>query len=410
MVGEVTTLECSPRALSWLRQFKSADREVARQLLRQLRLVSEFEFDRDIQRLLAEILASVPEQNFALLSVTEPPNKFQKWGGRRTPGASSDRIKHLIENVARVHGERVSANPTIESMRAERIRNIVLVEDFVASGTRLEAFWKSEISKSVKSWISYGWTKIWLVTYAALAEGLRVALHSIKGLDEVRIRTALDPKSSRLGLTPPMEDVCTRYGLAAESGGGGLGFKQGGATLIFQHGCPNNAPLVLWEDGKRFRALFPNRGIPADLQRFFGQSLTLERAELLWKWNQYKLALSLVDSIEQGQASLARWELVVALALSARHLAWDDDWLAIRMRITLDQIRELRKVAYSLHLIDSSSHVLTIFGREMLESLRSSTKKGAARQRASRLLPKLKDLYYPDSCGGRPKHQSSEAT
>jgi len=157
MTTTATTLEDSDQAQSWLKQFNAVDREVARQYLRELRLVSESEFEREVQAQLLSIINALPSENFALFSVTEPPGRFA--AGRRTAGSSSDRVKHLIENTVRLRGARVSANPTVNSMRAQRIRNVVIVEDFIGSGTRVKSFWKVLMHKSVKSWISRHWTK-----------------------------------------------------------------------------------------------------------------------------------------------------------------------------------------------------------------------------------------------------------
>lgn len=396
------TLEESARARSWLRQFETIDREVARQFLRSLRLVSESEFEREVLAQIAFAVESKPAETFALLSVTEKPSPFAAREVRRTPGSSADRVKHLIENAARVFGPRVCANPTVESMRAQRVRNIVLVDDFVGSGRRVKTFWKELVSPSVKSWVSRHWAVVWVVSYGALQEGLRASVGAIHGLDRSRFRTALDPDSTRLGLTEPMRSVFSRIGAAAGSCSHGLGFGKGGCMVVFQHGCPNNSPLVLWKQVGELKPLFPDRGVPEDLQGFFGNAQPLERAELLWNSQQYKLALKLLEGMEQGSPPLAHWELVIALGLSARHQRWDDDWLAQKMRLPTVRVAQIRSVAYSLSLIDSSSHLLTGLGRELLNRVRTSGAE-AARSSSSFTKAALNDVYYPESCGGRPK-------
>ena len=399
MATHVPPLEESPEAHAWLLQFAAVDREVARQYLRGLRLVSESEFERQVHLQLDALLASHPGENFALFSVTEPPNQFAVGGGRRMPGSSADRIRHLIENTFRVHGARVSANPTVESMRAQRIRNVVLVEDFIGSGRRVTDFWRELMSPSVKSWVSRKWTKTWLITYAAFEEGLHAAVRHIGGLKRQQIRCVLDPASARFGLTQPMREVFSRYGLAAQSSSGGLGFGEGGCNIVFQHGCPNNAPLVLWQSTKRFRPLFPDRGIPVALQQYFLRYQPLERAELLWSEQQFRIALQLLEDIRRGAPRLVQWEFVIALGLSARHSKWDDNWLSQRMRVSEPTIAALRRDAYGLHLIDTATHELTPFGRELLARLRRSDRVKTRVPKRPRPLPKLNDLYYPDSCG-----------
>jgi hypothetical protein len=201
-----------------------------------------------------------------------------------------------------------------------------------------------------------------------------------------------------------MREVFSRYGAAAQSRSGGLGFGEGGCNIVFQHGCPNNAPLVLWEGAKRFRPLFPDRGIPAALQQYFGRYQPLERTELLWSEGQFRIALALLEDIKHGAPRLLQWELVIALGLSARHSTWDDTWLSQRMRVSEPAVANLRIIAYRLHLIDTSTHELTPFGRELLARLRRSGVVKPLATKRQRPLPKLNDMHYPDSCGAWAKH------
>src|SRR6185312_773374 len=141
-------LEDTPQALAWLRQFAIVDQQVARQLLRRLDLVSQSDFEQRIQALLEAVFAKAPRENFALLTVSEPPpTVFNDDRARRVPGSSTDRIKHIIENLERVYGPRVRANPTVESMRADRVKNVILVEDLVGSGDRITGFWRERAPK-----------------------------------------------------------------------------------------------------------------------------------------------------------------------------------------------------------------------------------------------------------------------
>lgn len=402
-VSNTMDFEYSAPALAWLAQFSAVDREVARQFLRRLRLVSEAEFDSGIQAQIDSIVTSLPRENFALLSITEPPNAYSSEVERREPGSSADRIRHVIENAHRVHGPRVNANPTLTSMRAQRIKNIVLVEDYVGSGTRVSRFWKELVSASVKSWVSYGWTKIWLVVYGAQWTGLSKVVRSIRGLDSTRVRCVLKPVQPGEGLTVPMRLVFSKYGAAAQAGGAGLGFGEGGCTTVFQHGCPNNAPLVLWKAAPRFVPLFPRRGVPVELQPYFGEVRATERAELLWDSQQYQIAIALLEGVKRKSAGLGQWELIAALALSARHQGWDEPWLAARMRLPENEIRELRRAANHLLLIDVQTDRLTRFGTELLDRLRG-TGRSPRKQATGPALHKLNQLYYPDSCGGKEKH------
>src|ERR1700749_2939424 len=121
-----------PAAETWLAQFPLVDREVGRQLLRSLRLISNSQFERDLDDVLERLLQDVGEESLCLMSVPELVSQKRErlHPGKifRQAGSSSDRIRSYVENFARVHSKRVRAHQTIESMRAERIRNVVLVE------------------------------------------------------------------------------------------------------------------------------------------------------------------------------------------------------------------------------------------------------------------------------------------
>ena len=393
-------LEDSVEAKAWLFQFSGIDREVARQLLRKLILVSETDFEIDLQKAVESVLNLIGQENVALFSITEPPNPNDQDGTRRIQGSSADRVKHILENLVRLHGNRVRANPTVNSMRSDRIKNIVLVEDFIGSGNRVSGYWKTEVSKSVKSWISYGWTRVWVVSYGAIESGIANVRRKIPKLTESRIVTVLPFKNSKTKLSEPMEIVAQKYGEKLR-GKMWLGYGDGGGTLIFQHGCPNNTPAILWAGNGRFKPLFPNRGIPVELQPYFGKRNYLNDAENLWGYSQYKLALTLIDRLTHDKAAIGEWSLTIALAFASKHGQWNDNEIQNWLQISNTQIDNLRLRAYKLNLIDKQSHIITPFGRELLEKLR---KHKPIKNKSAKKVSILQDLYYPDSCEGISKH------
>lgn len=393
--------DCSP-AQDWLRQFDCADREVARQLLRKLILVSQTQFETELQIAVESVLARVTKcrENLAMFSITEPPSIFNEDSSRRVAGSSADRVKHLLENIARNHGERARANPTDDSMRAERIRNIVLVEDFIGSGDRITNFWNTFVSKTVKSWISYKWTKVWVVSYAAIDIGLNRVAHRIPGLSIDRCITVLPPQKQKNSLTVPMLEVAKKYGQKLR-GNMWKGYSEGGGNIIFQHGCPNNVPAILWAEKGKFKPLFPDRGIPTTLQPFFGIPNLLDAAENLWGFQQYNLALTLIDHISKQRADYEEWGLIIALAIASRRAVWNDNDLHIHLRIPMHEVVKLKRRAYEMSLIDKQTHALTPFGSQLLLRLRRAKQ---FKKQDIKKLPMLTQLYYPDSCEGISKH------
>lgn len=405
------TIESSERAASWLAQIHDpVDREIGRQMLRALRLVSLSEFERGVQVEIEKILLSVGKENAALISVPEPePQVFEEGKERRRPGSSADRVRHLVENLRRVHGDRVLANPTVDSMRAERIRNIVIVEDYVGTGKRVSDFWTEQIDASIKSWVSYGWTKLWLVAFAADAEGFRKVCRKLPKLTLARIRSVLPTSATDLRLTVPMTVLAIKYAQRISKSSIPLGFGSCGSLIVFEHGCPNNAPTILWDSGRKWSPIFPNRGIPTDVRHYFDDSNPAQQAESLWNHGQYFLAAGLLDHVRLHQTSPMEWRLLLALGHSSR-TGWNDARLSERLLLSTNEIAELRRYAYRLGALNTQTHRLTIFGQEFLSLVKRGSLSKNQGARSSPSLRRLTDLYYPDSCGGVTKHQSNAPT
>lgn len=397
-------LEDTPQAQEWLRQFDVVDQQVARQLLRRLDLVSQSDFDQRIQALVESIFTRAPRENFALLTVSEPPPRiFEENQQRRIPGGSTDRIKHIIENLGRVHGDRIRANPTVESMRKERVRNVILVEDLIGTGNRITGFWRERAPKSIKSWISYGWTRLWVASYAVMDEG-RFAMRRTLPIDGECIVTVVPQRHNKLGLTKAMASVAMKYGERL-AGRNWRGYGGGGALTVFQHGCPNNTPAILWRTKGKFRPLFPDQGVPPDLQKSFGQFNAPATSEDLWTFGQYRLALALLDRRRSQNMTPNQVQLAIALGLAASYGQWNDERLQTQMMIPIDDIQKLRIDAYRLNLIDKSDHRPTTFSRALLDRMRhTSLTRPRPKPIRDTELPQLGDLYYPDSCGGAAQH------
>jgi hypothetical protein len=195
-------------------------------------------------------------------------------------------------------------------MRAERIKHMVLVEDFIGSGTRISSFLQKRMHPSIKSWISYGWIKLWIVAYSGLTDGVWAIRACGYKLSEDSFRFVIPPSYARAHFDEAMLEFCVRNSWRTNRSKIPLGFGNGATNLIFEHGCPNNAPVVLWSPGKRlpprgekFQPLFPNRGIPTELRQAFGAPTPQVAPEILWNAGQYRLALSLLQEKRDGRQS-----------------------------------------------------------------------------------------------------------
>ena len=396
------TLDETERGIQWLKQFPLTEREIGRQFLRSLRLVSHTAFESAISKVLEDLFKEFPKENFALFDVTElEVDEEAAAAPRRKAGSSSDRIRHFNENLTRVHGQKVRAHPTVHSMRAERIKNIVLIEDFIGTGKRVSSYLRFTMNASLKSWISFGWTKLWIVSYGGLEHGVRTLESKGYGLKHGRIRLATPAQAQALYLSPLLQVFAATYAKRTHRRKIPMGFGGGGVATIFEHGCPNNAPVVLWSPGSKFKPLFPDRGIPSEFKPFFSQEDVNRPVTVLWDLSQYRLALAMLHDPHRIRGQDSQWKLLLMLGLSSR-AGWDDNRIAGALGIPVAEVGDKRLEAYRMSALDPQTHTLTVFGRALLDRIRTRSSK----KKQYLLSPgrSLEETYYPLSCGGLVRH------
>ena len=396
------TLDETELGIQWLKQFPLVEREVGRQFLRSLRLVSHTAFESAISKVLEELFQDFQSENFALFDVTElQVDVDAAEAPRRTAGSSSDRIRHFNENLTRVHGRRIRAHPTVHSMRADRIKNIVLIEDFIGTGKRVSSYLRLTMNASLKSWVSFGWTKLWIVSYGGLELGVRTLESKGYGLKQGRIRLATPSQARDQYLSSLIQLFCATYAKRTHRKKIPMGFGGGGVATVFEHGCPNNAPVVLWSPGPKYKPLFPDRGIPTAFKSLFSQEDVNRPATLLWDDRQYRLALAMLHDPHRVRGQDSQWKLLLMLGLSSR-IGWDDDHIASTLGIPVAEVSDKRSEAYRMSALDPQTHTLTVFGRALIERVRA-----ISRRKKPSLLPPgslIEETYYPLSYGGLVRH------
>jgi len=82
-----------------------------------------------------------------------------------------------------------------------------------------------------------------------------------------------------------------------------LGYGNLLSPVVFQYGCPNNAPGIFWSKGKRgknrWQPLFPERSVATELYPLFNVDMTDETTpEELWMVGHHDLALEVIDDID----------------------------------------------------------------------------------------------------------------
>ena len=250
------------RGRAWLEQFNKEHHPLVRQLTDALALVSTQEFERTLQRSI-EKLANDSAVPVALYAAREVPRNsklgFRKGGsGLNSVDTGSDlgseaRVASLVRQLCRAHKGRLLRQPSIESLLEHRVHEVIVVDDIIGSGSRtwsyLDQLWNDS---TTKSWWSYKKIRFTVLAYAGTVEGLRhVSRHPCKPIVDVH------RYCPTLGVLPwtqqqlrAAKQLCRSYANKYELRGSYQGFGNTAALLVFEHGCPNNVPNILWADSQ----------------------------------------------------------------------------------------------------------------------------------------------------------------
>jgi hypothetical protein len=282
-------------------------------------------------------------------------------------------------------------------MRAARIKNVVLIDDLIGSGKQISDY-LGKMEPTLKSWISFKWTKLWIIAYGGLDVGVQsVSRNKRFGLTSDRIRLVTPAQRPSEYLTLPMQEFCNRNAKLTRHRHMPMGFHNGGVGMIFEHSCPNNAPAVLWSVGRRFKPLFPNQGVPPELEPAFYDENVNRPPEILWDSGQYRLALAMLQEPSLVRHQGSQWRLLLMLGLASRS-RWEDVRIARVLGIPVAEVESNRSEAQLIGLVDDRTLELTPLGRALLDKIRASASKMQKTRKRRQLSAEA--AYYPVSCGG----------
>ena len=305
------------RGMDWIDQFDYDDRAAARRLISGLTLVSSQEFEIGLKRLIDDEIAH-SGQPTALYAVRELDNRsrslFEQARNTSSTGRSNEsksidavgpgseigsegRVAALITQISRSNNGMCLSHPNLDSMRQRKCRLVLLVDDLLGSGNRVRKFFGSIWrDPTIRSWTSLGLLKFRVVVFASTVSGWE-RISRLGRIDSMicdrpcpTFRTLPWNRSSRDSCVT----LCKRYGSKASGPRYILGYGNTMASLVFDHGCPNNTPSILWGQGVRGQSwspLFPNRAIEmAEHSVFPPEIVNREPASVLLDAGQTRLA------------------------------------------------------------------------------------------------------------------------
>ena len=417
------TISKSEFAQPWLKQFKDEDREVAGRLADAVMLVGKDAFGRNLRELLDKISAGRNEADmdrpialYAERAVEKERIKNEEFGyfadkilpifpgtatGRALgPGVppvtvnpkdqqvgSEGLIANFITSYERLHGNRVLNHPGPDALRKARPSHIVVVTDFIGSGTRvwnmLEAFY--EVA-TIKSWHSFKKIRLAVVAFSGTPAGLsRVQSHRTKPIMGVAhscpvIWTAFDGKDMRA-----VQKLCEDYP-------GNLkypfGFDGGAALIAFSHGMPNNSPSLLHSTVRGWKPLFHNRSA-LDADMHFPDS----DADVLAEQAKEKLKIRAAKAFLDDPAK-RRWIETMLVLTALENGARDAATASARTHLPLAEVEEILVFTQIAHWTTAGCSI-TPLGRRELNRLK------VRRTKIVELPSEGQPYYYPTQLRAR---------
>lgn len=407
--SNIFNLSQTARCVAWLSQFGKKDLDTATRIISNLTLVSHSAFERALALLIereARMIAG-PIALYATREMEVGATYFKQGRGdsnsrgdidavaRGSDLGSEARVAALIRNLSKTAPNKYLNHPTIDKMRRTKSRAIFVVDDFIGSGKRTRIFLDSMwLSTTLRSWNSRGSIRVFALAYSSTDIGATLVEGAHCKPEVIHYRTCptfWDMPWTR-SITDQVVALCDLYGKRTSRRSMRLGFKQTMAALVFEHGCPNNAPAILWapqKEGIEWQPLFPDRAILSQEASAFPADVTRPApASVLKDAGQKRLAAS--KALESPGPIGSNILMVLALCASGRRsraaLGYATGLARDECGLTIDD-------CINRGFLDTMLRV-TAAGRAELEYARTLI------SLPNRLPPKGEDDYYPHQLRG----------
>ncbi len=304
------------------------------------------------------------------------------------PTGSEASVGTLIRDISNRNGaSKWLDHPSIDQMKAQKTRTVILVDDIVGSGTRVKSFLTSFFANTtIKSWFSFKRFKVHVVCWAALDDTLQ-NLRRNDRVERIHCVLPLERHSSLWSGSDVqlIKDLCQKYAKKTSRPAYALGYKKAFTTICFDYKCPNTTPAILWAGSKNWKPLFNTR--PKLDQKNWPTSLTEEqrRKRVLKACRQNALA----KSVESNLLTEGDRKMITALGLMSRGMR-NPVRLGAALGLSGQQCEQFLSKCRNLNLI-SANNKLTLQGRS--EIARAKRRKVVQRSDKST----RDDYYFPQS-------------
>ncbi|MEW6999123.1 hypothetical protein AADZ86_15670 [Colwelliaceae bacterium BS250] len=302
---------------SWINQFSSEDKYLARELLDNLTIIKTETVVNSITAYTENLINSY--NSVVIYSIRELLNPeesfFSLTNDKEIPTlqvsnealGSEAFISNVITHIKRKHSRKLISSRTnkhtkianLYQIRDKAVDSIILIDDLIGSGKRTVDFLESIYKHpSIKSWLSGKHLTIDVISYSATKKG------------KTKVKKWLDKKGLNLHVLsncPMLEsvdnfekisDLCVKYANKTEKYP--LGFGEDPVSIVFTHSAPNNLPSILYRSAFKYASaskyikltswmgLFPARAFPIDIRNELNISLkTFNSRHLIFKILDY---------------------------------------------------------------------------------------------------------------------------
>jgi hypothetical protein len=271
----------TPEIRRWLDQFSSDREPAAIDVLLKLQFIRRDVYAEWLKEQLPSI-AGGPSALYAVRKFKDPLDSYWDSDGQppaRPPSSqgSEELVQSVLGNLMKSGGSRFLDHPSIEVLKQNRVRNIVLIDDSIGSGQRVADFIDLLMkSKTILSWWSYGYIRIHVVAFIRTKKAEDRIRKSLRGSDH---HQRVHRKSEKLHFAGHYrfddEELGVRWGFNStqilnlcDSVGAVPTWAQRGygsvmSNQVFYHSVPDNTPGILWNGENGWLPLMPNRSFPS---------------------------------------------------------------------------------------------------------------------------------------------------
>lgn len=391
------------RGQAWLTNFLPSDQAIATLLVDSLDIVSSEDVQTGLRRCLDDLKA-VRQAPIALIPVRASEDlpeadrhiayeTFDPGGPvTATPGSEAivgSWIREFVnERPGREKSGWIHPSASLDRLREQKCRTILLVTDYAGSGQQIIDFARSFVRHpTIRSWRSFGWLRIFAVAFAVSQEAqLRLEVEpALDGYFAVRPATSFSTAQWTNEERESIMALCTNY-LGPGEQSQRFGFGGSGGLFVIQSRVPNNVPQILRRRSTDWQPFFERRRVPQDLIAELGSYISQrDLPRLAHETKQIRLSKALT----LGRLASPADELAATLALLRRHRL-NESQLAFRLNKSHARIVNLLVFLRRMNLVSADMRL---------------TDRGKAELRAAKRLERIATAsleendspYYPQA-------------